>query len=408
MKRTWATWIFLSLIFSFVLVSCGNSKTVESDFSDSAEQTTESVAIDGGDPVLLSYRVDAENNCATILGRGEWLGKDLVIPSEIGGVPVTAIAEQAFRCGGLRSVVVPESVTVIGESAFAECHKLEAIILPSAHIAGDGETEKPFGSIFGVDEVWGTGWPINLTSITITGGTDIPAKAFYNNRRVETIRLGDSITVIGDYAFYECRSLKKFNLPEHLTKIGDCAFVSCVALEKIEIPEQVTEIGGSAFSACMKLTDIVIPDSVQTIGPGAFYRCEELKSITIGNGATVIEPHTFERCKKLSQVTLGNRVRELGEYAFEDCKSLLVLILPDSVDVIRSRAFFDSNLRSLSVGNNLTRIEASAFERLRGVPHADLEEILYRGTETEWNEVEKCAGWDYEAGSFTVRFEKSE
>ena len=52
-------------------------------------------------------------------------------------------------------------------------------------------------------------------------------------------------------------------------------------MKSIKIPDSVTLIGGKAFHRCAGLTNVTIPDSVTSIGYGAFAGCSNLKSITI-------------------------------------------------------------------------------------------------------------------------------
>ncbi|MDE5860734.1 MAG: leucine-rich repeat protein [Ruminococcus sp.] len=150
--------------------------------------------------------------------------RDVVIPSEIEGLPVTSIGDYAFyNCDGITSFTIPDSVTKIGNNAFSHC----------------------------------TG----LTSFTIP----------------------DSVTSIGSSAFSYCSGLTSVTIPESVTSIDNDAFYNCTGLTSVTISDSVTSIGNSAFYGCRSLTSVTIPISVKYIGAFAFDNCNKLKSVTILN-----------------------------------------------------------------------------------------------------------------------------
>ncbi len=88
--------------------------------------------------------------------------------------------------------------------------------------------------------------------------TSIGNKAFYRNRKLQSVEIGDNIESIENYAFYGC------------TKLAD-----------VKLGSNVEEIGASAFRKCTKLKSIVLPKSVSELGKNVFFGCKRLKSITI-------------------------------------------------------------------------------------------------------------------------------
>lgn len=179
-------------------------------------------------------------------------------------------------------VIVPESVTSIGRSAFEDCTSLTDITLP------DGVTS--------IDKLTFSGCK-NLTGVTLPEGlTSIGDKAFEGCKSLTSITLPDSVTSIGNEAFEGCAKLKKITLPDRLTSIGDGAFRGCKGLADkqgmviirgvlysyhgsggdVAVPDSVTSIGNSAFSACASLTGITLPEDVTSIGKEAFRGCKGL------------------------------------------------------------------------------------------------------------------------------------
>ena len=125
----------------------------------------------------------------------------VTVPETLGGCPVTAIGSLTFFGNtDLCSVTIPESVTEIGISAFANCSHLSYIKAPG-------------------------------------------------------------ILTIGQQAFSGCTALKTWNLPDQLTEIGWEAFFGCSGLEDITIPESVASIGGKAFAGCTGLQWVRYEDS---------------------------------------------------------------------------------------------------------------------------------------------------
>ena len=189
---------------------------------------------------------------------------DIVIAYGYNGKAVTEIAANAFSHTNITSVTVPDSVTAIGEFAFAYTESCTSITL------GD-----------------------NVTTI---GNT-----AFFRCR-ITSITLPDSVTSFAG-AFSNCTSLTEITIPDKVTSIGYKAFADCTGLRSITIGNGVTSIGECAFSGCTSLTDVTLGDSVTSIDTLAFQRCTSLESITIPASVTSIVGGAFSQCSKLTSVT---------------------------------------------------------------------------------------------------------
>ena len=349
---------------------------------------------------------------------------DLSLPSDVGGKPIRVIADFAFQsCGGLTSIIIPDSVTSIGTSAFQNCTGLTSITIPDS-VTSIGE--------------YAFYRCTDLTSINIPDSvTSIGFQAFYQCTSLTSATIGNSVTSIGFYAFSSCTGLASINIPDSVTSIGFKAFYNCSSLTSINIPDSVTSIGGYAFSGtnltyssvdeveylfsdsyaflidgssaggglslpsnvdskpvrlisdyafrgsslisitipnsvtsigtnvfsnCNSLTSVTIPDSVTSIGSSAFSYCTSLTSIIIPDSVISIGSSAFNNCTRLTSATIGNSVTSIGGYAFSYCTSLTSIIIPDSVISIGGSAFRDcSSLTSVNIPDSVTSIGGYAF-----------------------------------------------
>ena len=206
---------------------------------------------------------------------------DIEIPSKLiydrKTYKVTSIGKYAFyKCSGLTSVTIGNSVTSIGNSAFSNCSGLISIIVD--------ESNPSFSSIEGI--------LYNNDATTL----------IYCPITKKTVTIPNSVTSIDYSAFYGCSGLTSVTIPNSVTSIGERAFSGCSGLTSVTIGNSVTSIGYYAFSGCYGLTSVTIPNSVTTIVQSAFSNCRGLTSVTIGNSVTSIGKYAFSGCSKLTSI----------------------------------------------------------------------------------------------------------
>ena len=170
---------------------------------------------------------------------------DVVIPDEIGGYPVTAIAEKAFQLNKtVRSFTIGSKIRSIGSCAFARCASLTNIYVDRANLyyqsidgvlySGDGKTLLSYPTAKA------------YSSYPVASGTETIGEYAFFHSKVQTVFLPDTVSTIGDYAFYYAGELSSINFPTALTSIGDSAFFACQSLTAVDIPATITQIGESA------------------------------------------------------------------------------------------------------------------------------------------------------------------
>ena len=234
----------------------------------------------------------------------------IVIPSS-----VTSIGEWAFsNCGSLSTIVIPSSVTSIGDRAFSSCTSLKYISIPKSVIGLNGN---PFADWNGKLQCLS---PNFINEDDILFNKDKNKIISFRNQNIESYVIPSSVTSIGNDAFSKCSSLSKIVIPSSVTSIGDSAFLGCSSLSKIVIPSCVIKIGNGAFYSCRSLSEIVIPSSVTSIDYGAFSDCSSLSKIVIPSSVTSIGEMAFMDCDSLSEIVIPSSVTSIGDSAFYRCK----------------------------------------------------------------------------------------
>ena len=326
------------------------------------------------------------------------LPKELIIPDALNGYSVKTLARGIFaECNEIEKVIIPDSITSIGDYSFAYCGQLKSVKL-SNNLTNIGN------GVFG-----GCG----LTTIEIPKSVISIGDNAFRNCSLQSIEIPNSVTSIGKYAFSECSSLTNIEIPYGVTSIGEYTFYDCSSLESINVEEgnqKYTSENGVLFNKekteiirypeDKKETEYIIPDTVITINKLAFYRTKNLESIIIPKSITNIDDYIFNKCSSLVNIEIPDSVTEIGFYAFSGCSNLESInieeenqkytsengvlfnkekteiikypqgkketeyIIPATVTDIGEEAFINcSNLIEIEIPNSVERIGSYAFYR---------------------------------------------
>lgn len=233
--------------------------------------------------VIIYYNIKGKN-VAVVNGDYKYSG-NIAIPESVvydgTSYIVTEISSFSFNgCAGLESIILPNSLEIIGMYAFSGCNSLKQLSIPN------------------------------------------------------------NVSTIGSNAFSGCTNLSQAALPSSLKSIENSTFENCRNLRSITIPYGIKHVGSMAFSGCRGLKDISLPNSINSIGTFAFQDCSNLDSIAFPEDLTVLEEYVFSGCTKLRSVVLPPNVTTIEDDAFSNCSSLLYLSIPNSVNYIGDWAFY--------------------------------------------------------------------
>lgn len=331
------------------------------------------------------------------------------------------IWQKVFYDCKIKSIVIPNHITYIGEGAFSHCFKLSSITLPTAL-------------------------------------TYIHKSLFSTCLKLNEITIPDSVIEIKDSAFADCSSLSSIKFSDNVEKISFHCFDSCTSLTSIVLPSKLKDIGSKAFNNCINLTSIIIPNSVSCLPVDTFSNCSNLRSITIPkhidfseldlpvnckiflnhsvgeclystfdscfggcdntttqitiqkieceqsyydkeipkhfnvehvkieDGTKFLGAEMFLNCKHLRTIEIPNSVSDIGFRTFYNCRNLQTITIPNSVSEIRTEVFKGcQSLTSIKLPSNLKSIDLSAFcscENLKILDFSDVncEELLISDT----------------------------
>ena len=275
---------------------------------------------------------------------------------ELKGIPFVVLSNNEYR--NVKKIVLPDTVTSIGEKAFNDT---------------------------------------NITSIIIsTSVTSIGNNAFDGVSKLSSVTFenGSQLTSIGDEAF-KGTSLTSINIPASVTSIGKQAFAHATPFVELrnvtfENGSHLTSVGDRAFAES-KIKSITIPSSVTSIGTNAVLSVSNLYytgSATSSNnwGATNLNPYADgeflyrDNTKKTlvgytgtnTSITLPNGITSIGGKAFYK-SNLESVIIPSGVTKIEYAAFAGTQLQSLTIPSSVTTIEDEAFYAISTLTSATFE-----------------------------------
>ena len=253
----------LTGVMALTLVGCGSNNNVTTTSSTQqtqgetttvvSESQSDTEVVEATDISKFDYYFMEDGTVAISNYRGD--DAVVVVPSEIEGGTVTSVAGINMN-NSIVKIVLPDTITVIGDGAFKSNYSLEEIVMSNnVQKIGDGAFERcrALTSLYLPDtltELGEDGVSSNsVTEITIPKGLTELKKHGLAGTNLVTVTIPGNIKTVGERCFEDCRDLKEIIFEEGVEYIGTLAFNNAKSLERIEFPSTVTEINGCPYSS---------------------------------------------------------------------------------------------------------------------------------------------------------------
>jgi hypothetical protein len=226
--------------------------------------------------------------------------------------------------GNSAEIIIPDSVTEIGENAFCGRSEITSVTIPDTVISIDNSAFE---------------FVDNLTSVTIPASvTQIGENCFYGCTNLADISILSPLVSIGAEAFSETRWLKVTQMHNDLIVLNHNVIDGTACKGIVEIPEGITSIADGAFTYGA-ITEITLPDTVSHIGKCAFYICGNLKKITIPDSITSIGEHAFFRTPWLENQRRKNPLVIINHILIDGVTCKGKVTIPEHVTRINDMLF---------------------------------------------------------------------
>ena len=307
------------------------------------------------------FKFDMDPSISVLVGIDDSIPDELEVKEIVIPYHITKIRENCFSCGmeeeeqvygrdfceGLRSIFIPNSVSMICPRAFFDC-SISSIHIPSSI------TFIPEGCFAKCKK---------LESIHLPNTIEfLDDNAFTNCTKLKSITLPSSVTSLGNECFKECYSLSNVIITSNLVSIGDECFSQDsikhfysvdqdLTPYSVDLPSTLTHLGDDVFYQCDKITSVRC--DIPEIPISCFYDCDELRSVRLSYRVTEIRASAFYSCMSLKSIYLPSSLKRIGWSAFQDCHELSSLHIPSTLTYLGDECFKGCDLNPINLPSNL-------------------------------------------------------
>lgn len=310
-KRFVSLLLAISMIFSLMPVS---AVTAFAESENGGEVTTVDSGYCGADNGGENLKWTLDNNgVLTISGSGAM--KDYTWDENVR-------LDWYVRKKDIRSVVLDNRITHIGNYAFDKCTNIESVRYTD--YTGNA----------------GVALPKSVTTIGV--------HAFSDTGVTGTLKLPDDLIAIGSHAFYHCGKLNgELKLPDTVKEIGGFAFNSCGFTGKLELPASLENIGNDAFESCSGLTGkLTFPSKMNEIKSSIFHETG-ITEVVIPSSIKTVRDFAFNSCMNLKKVYLPTEIPKIYNRAFMNCSDVKFYYPAYKADwMTQTSKFLDSTLNA--------------------------------------------------------------
>ena len=345
----------------------------------------------------LLYKV---NNCESLIlpesltTIGNWTFRGM---SKLGGIvipnAVTTIGTYAFADDiALESAKLSTSCPWLKEGLFSECGKLQAITIPMVVNKMDTQMFTNCTSLATVT------FDDDKDLIEMAYGSSDANNGLFRDCPIETLYLGRWLSynteVPSRSPFYSIAELKNLALGKYLKVVDKYMFSYCTGLENVYVPDNITSINMWGFRGCSALKSVRFSGNLSQIGDYGFSGCASLDNVTFPASMTSTSANSFSNCSSLRNLDLGKNLLVIGPSAFENDLILSGVNIPETVYGLGVGAFKNCvSLPYVKIPKGaLTTVSKESFKGCIGIEWISLSENI---TSLGENAFEGCTGIKY-------------
>ena len=352
------------------------------------------VEIDG-----IYYNLNSSTQTAIVtqknyLNTSAYVGH-VVIPEQITHnnvlYTVTEIGDWALRYSDVESVVIPTTITQIGERAFEGCHSLTKIYYNAIQCTIKSNWLNPLNLrevVFGEDvQSVPNGLFANAGKLKVVhfnakncrGGWSASALGYNGSTakwstHIDSLFIGDSVLFVPNNLCYQMDSLRYVRMGQSVRVIGEYAFRACPLLTELELPPMLDSIMTGGLQALRGIKELTIPRTLRYVGLIGFSGTDSIQihvedlaayaAITCEHdeASPLYNNYLYVDGQRVTDLVLPDTTRTIGKYAFSGCLGLSSVTLSDSLRTIEEGGFFHlPNVQTIRLPEGCEQVGKMAF-----------------------------------------------